>query len=391
MKIVGVILAAGLSSRMGELKPLMDVCGVSALARCCRALCAADTVYVVSGHGSEKIRHIIAAEGAEEVFNPRYEEGMFSSIRSGIARAAKEGANGVLLTLADCPLVREESVRRVIEAAKAQPEKLCVACFAGKKGHPLFVPQRLFGEILAHSGENGLKGVTSRYDSELVRVETLDEGVIRDMDTPEGYKAVLRLCGGEEKRLSELLCGRRLFLLRHGETVQHREKMFIGRYDVPLSPLGERQARAAAEKLAAANARPRAIYASPLVRAEKNAETAAKILGVSVITDERLCEISLGDWDGLSVGEVKRRWSAQYERRGENIAAYVPPNGESFFDLRLRSAQALRDILAVDASRDIVIVSHKGVLQSLIALIERREPDFTDSYPEKGGMIILET
>ncbi len=390
MTIPVILLAAGLSSRMGAFKPLLDVGGLPALTRSIRVFTGLGLpVLVVTGHRAAELSPLVEAEGAEAVYNPDYETGMFSSIQAGIRRAAALGADGALLSPADCPLIGADSVRRLLEAAEQEPERFAVACFAGKKGHPLYIPARFFGAILNHDGTNGLKGVTLPHEPECQRVETLDEGVLADMDTPESYGALLRLASGETPRLRELLRGRRLLLLRHASTELHAEKVFIGRYDVPLSARGQEEARAAAETLAALAPRAAAVYASPLRRAVETAEPAAAALDLPLRTAEGLAELSLGTWEGLPIREVRERWPEDYTRRGTHILYERAPGGESFYELRFRAAAALREILEADPSPDLVLVTHKGVIHAVEALLTGEEENPLDPKPQKGELTVL--
>lgn len=389
MKIFAIILAAGLSSRMGELKPLLDVCGETALARCCRVFSRAENVFVVTGHRREELAPVIAASGARELFNPDYLEGMFTSIRAGVARAAECGADGALISPADCPLVPPEAVDKVLEAAKKAPDRLAVACFAGKKGHPLYIPRRLFSEILEHDGENGLRGVTARHEEELIRVETRSEGVLMDMDTPEAYRRLLDYATGRTPPLVSLISGRRFILTRHGATLPFGEKTFIGRVDVPLSEKGREDAEKAAREILRLHPAAARVYTSPLSRARATAEVVASALRLPVCEDARLAELSLGEWDGLAISEVRRRFPEQYAARGRNLPGFRVPGGETFYELRQRTADFLRAALTEDSSPELVIVSHKGVIHCVEALVTGVEPELTSRRPEKGETLVL--
>ena len=389
MNIISVILAAGYSSRMGSFKPLLELDGEPAIARVCRSfsrlgLC----LCVVTGHNAAALRPIITSLGTAEIYNPDFAEGMFTSIREGVRYAKNAGAEGILLSPVDCSLVTPEAIKRVLDTAEAQPDRFSVAVFGGKKGHPLYIPAKVFDEILAHDGTNGLKGVTRRYDGELIRVETLDEGVLLDMDTPEGYEHMKNYLAGSVPKLAQLLKNRRFILARHGSTMPHKEKTFIGRYDVPLSEKGHDEARAAARLIKDLAPSAKNVYCSDLSRSRDSAEAIADALDAKICADPRLSELSLGQWDGLPISEIKRRFPAEYEARGRDILGYAPPDGENFYELQYRVALCLTDILAADASPDIVICAHKGVIQSILGLLDCASPDFSAQSPAKGEVVV---
>src|SRR5689334_20860841 len=93
-------------------------------------------------------------------------------------------------------------------------------------------------------------------------------------------------------------------LLRHGDTRMSPEHRFSGLRDLPLSPSGLRQARAAACRLAA-GAPIDAVVSSPLQRAVTTATIAAGELGLTAATDEDLRETDFGDWDGFTLAEIQ--------------------------------------------------------------------------------------
>ena len=175
--------------------------------------------------------------------------------------------------------------------------------------------------------------------------------------------------------MHELAKGRRIFLVRHGQTRQHDEKMFIGRYDVPLAAGTEKDIAEMAEKLKEEIHKEEArqsrlkIYTSPLLRAKQTAEIIKEVLGTvetELCIEENLQEISLGEWDGRPVREIKEQYPAEYERRGNDLFAFKTGNrAENFYDVQYRAVKALRIILKADSSRDRVIVSHSAVIRAL--------------------------
>ena len=95
-------------------------------------------------------------------------------------------------------------------------------------------------------------------------------------------------------------------LLRHGDTQLSPEHRFCGRFDLPLSANGARQAKAAAGRLAS-GAPIDAVVSSPLLRAVATAAIAAGELGLTTVFDDDLGETSFGDWVGFTLEEVQQR------------------------------------------------------------------------------------
>ncbi len=383
-----IVLAAGYSSRMGSFKPLLDVGGEPSLVRAVRSVAAADETAVVTGRLRERLRALIAREGAVELYNPDYDDGMFSSVLTGIRYFAGRNADGVLLLPCDCPCVPAEVSKILLEQAG---DRLAVPVYRGKKGHPLWIPASFFPEILAHDGTMGLKGVTLRHEEEILRVPVPYEGAVLDMDRPEDYERILSFAS--RPSLSELAAGRRFMLMRHGDTVPHAGKIFVGWYDVPLSEKGVEQARELAAVLSETKPEAEAVYTSELRRAHAAAEVIAASLGLPVRRLPGLNEIRLGSWDGRLIEDIKREFPAEYERRGRNLMTYKPDDvSECFFDLQYRCVSCLRDILASDRSRDILIVSHAGVIKCLYGNLLGRDIEwaFDRCRPAKGEYITVD-
>lgn len=133
----------------------------------------------------------------------------------------------------------------------------------------------------------------------------------------------------------------RLLFVRHGESTWNLEGRFQGQLDPPLSKLGLQQAEAVAQRLA--RARPAAIVSSPLIRGRRTAEIIANACEVPLETDDRLREISHGQWEGLLSAEVAQRWPAmlaQWRDRPERVHF---PRGESLADVDIRLHSFLAD------------------------------------------------
>ena len=125
-----------------------------------------------------------------------------------------------------------------------------------------------------------------------------------------------------------------ILLVRHGETEWNRDRLWQGWRDSNLTPKGEAQARQNAKVLEQEQVS--RVYASPLQRVKQTLRCINEVFPVSVQYDERLREISMGDWEGVHVEDAQRRNPREYEkwlRDKENLGA---PNGESYANVRGR-------------------------------------------------------
>jgi CTP:molybdopterin cytidylyltransferase MocA len=163
---------------MGAFKPLLELGGVPALTRVIAAFRSVGATIVVTGYERERLRPLLS--GVTEVYNPRFADGMLSSVKAGIKACRADFA---LIAPVDCALISEPLVLEVMR----HPSGLAIPCYLGEEGHPLKVDASYFAEILAYSGGGGLRGFLEGYESRIARFETAYEGAILDMDTPEDY------------------------------------------------------------------------------------------------------------------------------------------------------------------------------------------------------------
>src|SRR5688572_19178404 len=106
-RVSAIVLAAGESRRMGKLKPLLPYGSVTVIQAVVRSLRASpiDAVIVVLGHRSEEIAAALSEEGVETCLNPRYREGMLTSVQVGIA-AASPDTEWLAIALGDQPSLK---------------------------------------------------------------------------------------------------------------------------------------------------------------------------------------------------------------------------------------------------------------------------------------------
>jgi broad specificity phosphatase PhoE len=159
---------------------------------------------------------------------------------------------------------------------------------------------------------------------------------------------------------------KRLLLARHGQSVSNAIRRFQGAQDVALSPLGMRQAEAlgqAVSRRAIAH-----VYVSPFERARQTAEIALAGLGLPLTVVDDLRELSLGEWEGCTVEEIRTRPGDPYARWVRDPVQCPPPGGEPLADVQARVLRAVERITAAHPNGDdVLIVSHGGVISALLA------------------------
>lgn len=158
----------------------------------------------------------------------------------------------------------------------------------------------------------------------------------------------------------------RLLLARHGQSVSNAVRRFQGMQDVALSDLGSRQAEAlgqAIRRLPIA-----AIYTSPLERARRTAEIAAAGLGLPLTPVHDLRELSLGEWEGRTVEEIRAMPGDPYERWVRDPVTCLPPGAEPLADVQARVVRAMAGIAASHGNgQHVLVVCHGGVISAYLA------------------------
>jgi CTP:molybdopterin cytidylyltransferase MocA/HD superfamily phosphodiesterase len=218
-RLAAIVPAAGLSSRMGDFKPLLEIRGRPLLEWALGAFRDAGVpdIVVVAGHRRDDVAAVAARAGARVVTNARYEDGMFSSLRLGVLELDPAVTRFFLLP-ADVPLVRPETIGRLARAAAARRapdgERLDVVypVVGGATGHPPLVDATLRDEIRHDEPAGGLRELLLRHAGRSVTVGVDDEGVLLDADTPEDLTRLRERATGEglpdEARCLALLAGR---------------------------------------------------------------------------------------------------------------------------------------------------------------------------------------
>ena len=192
-RICALVPAAGMSTRMGSPKQLLPFGGKTVLQTVVDTLLDAnlDGILVVLGHRADAVRESLAERPVLFHLNPDYRKGMFSSILCGLSVLGKS-ADAALIALGDQPNVRARVVRKVATAYRKGDWGIVVPVCRGKRGHPALVDLgRYLSEIRSLTGEDGLKPVMRGHPDDTLEVEVEDDGVLRDIDTPEEYRAEL--------------------------------------------------------------------------------------------------------------------------------------------------------------------------------------------------------
>lgn len=186
--ISAVVLAAGLSERMGRLKPLLPLGASRTIERVVDFFQAAGVgdILVVTGHRAADVRQAVEPYHVRCVENPDYRQGMFRSVLAGI-RALPKQCRAFFIHPADIPLVRPQTVLRLMETFGDVSANIFYPTFSGRRGHPTLIRTELIPSIMQWAGAGGLKACLQRYEADSFELPVVDEAILLDLDTPGDY------------------------------------------------------------------------------------------------------------------------------------------------------------------------------------------------------------
>ncbi|WP_315117711.1 nucleotidyltransferase family protein [uncultured Clostridium sp.] len=184
MKIEGIILAAGLSTRAGTNKLILDIDGKTVIERCIYGmydLCS--KIIVVGGHRMEEIKDILDKyPKVELVYNPDYLEGMFNSVKKGLSHIKEER---FFLIPGDYPVISKKTYEKMLKVDR----DIVIPVYNGNKGHPLLMKSYLIKELLEDIHYETLRDFISEKGFTSLNVE--EPGILMDIDTMEDYNRAL--------------------------------------------------------------------------------------------------------------------------------------------------------------------------------------------------------
>jgi molybdenum cofactor cytidylyltransferase len=192
--ICAVVLAAGLSSRMGVQKLLLPFGGKTVISHIVDQILAStiDEVHIVVGHQAERISNELSGRAVSIVNNPNYESGMLSSVRCGL-KSLPEQCRAVMVILGDQPSVTTELINKMLQSYAATEKSILVPLYESKRGHPVLFSLKYRDEIITQYDNVGLRGLLHNHPEEVFELKVSTASVLCDMDYPEDYRRELGL------------------------------------------------------------------------------------------------------------------------------------------------------------------------------------------------------
>lgn len=189
MTAVAIVPAAGSAERFGGRKLLADLDGEPLIVRTLSALLpSVARAVVIVGPDRGELERLPGLHDPKVrlVENPDPSRGMLSSIQAGLATV--DWADAYLVIPADMPYLKADTVRQIVERQSCTSGGIVSPRHGGKRGHPMALPARLRGEVLAEDPRHTLHDIVRRHLAEREDLDVDDPGVVRDVDTMEDLR-----------------------------------------------------------------------------------------------------------------------------------------------------------------------------------------------------------
>ncbi len=179
----------------------------------------------------------------------------------------------------------------------------------------------------------------------------------------------------------------KLILIRHGQTDMNKDQLYYGRLDVPINETGKEQAENTRKNLVELEIDYEKIYSSPMKRAYETAEI-VNYKNLEIEKDDELREMDFGIFEGLSYKEIIKKYPEEMEKLKKDWKTYSYVTGENPFMLQKR---ALKFLEKIDKNKNNMVVTHWGIICTLLSFLFSSELEGYWKYQVKnGGIVIIE-
>ncbi len=193
-KVSAIVLAAGLSSRMGkENKLFLDYKGKWIISYIIDQIekSIADEIIIISSELSHEILKKNLTKPIKIVKNPNYKQGMTTSIQMGVSSA---NGDGYMICLGDMPKIKTEDYNLLIKSFRKEHHKnnhsIIVPFYYGQKGNPVILPYAYKEEILNHTEMDGCKSIIEKNSINVIQLVMPNDRILVDIDYPEEYRGL---------------------------------------------------------------------------------------------------------------------------------------------------------------------------------------------------------
>ena len=186
--VSAILLAAGESKRMGKPKQLMPLGKSTVLEQAIDNLLNSKVskVIVVLGYRAEEMIKVVAIKPVKIAINRAYHQGMGTSIVTGL-NLVDDGAQAVMLALADQPFIDSETINRLIDESFNHDKGIAIPVYQGRRGHPIIFSMKYKGELLKLKGDIGGRQIIKQHPDDVLEVAVDSEGINIDINSLSDY------------------------------------------------------------------------------------------------------------------------------------------------------------------------------------------------------------
>jgi molybdenum cofactor cytidylyltransferase len=184
--VAAIVLAAGMSRRMGVPKQLLRVGDKTILERTLENVRAsnASEIVLVLGHAADEIQKRIATQDLKIVLNHGYEQGMGTSLRSGLMEVTAD-VKAAIIVLADQPWISAGTLNRLIACHQERKPQIIIPTYRGFRGNPVLLDRSVFAEVQSLNGDVGCRAIFGDHTEGIVKLAVDDPGILLDIDSHE--------------------------------------------------------------------------------------------------------------------------------------------------------------------------------------------------------------
>lgn len=190
-----LIVAAGLSSRMGQFKPMLPLGDSSIIRTIIGKLKSVDCdpIILVTGHRADELTRHLADLGLTTVHNPDFAStDMFTSVKLGLA-VLNPTVERFFFSPGDVPLFSMKTLQTMSRQMDEDKKSVIIPVHDGRRGHPILIRGALIPRLLTYRGPMGLKGALKTLEEEVGFLKVSDLGITLDADRPQDYQRLLDL------------------------------------------------------------------------------------------------------------------------------------------------------------------------------------------------------
>jgi molybdenum cofactor cytidylyltransferase len=195
-RVAAIVLAAGMSKRMGMPKQLLRIAGKPVLEHTLNNVRGSEAceIVLVLGHAADEVEKEVSIEGIKVVRNESYQQGMGTSLRAGLA-AVDPNAKAALIVLADQPFVQAATLNRLIEYHSSAQPQIVIPMYRGFRGNPVLLDRSIFPELRELNGDVGCRAIFGSHTENIRKLAVDDAGILLDIDNRDDFDELTSVAG----------------------------------------------------------------------------------------------------------------------------------------------------------------------------------------------------